>query len=166
MCYQLTYNSKSSWVGWCVSNRNWTANSYQWLWWFGMNISMKCYNSFSSNLINVIIWKIINKLVNGKQMWMCMLVAIWNLQQLNVSNAEASITIKWFFMWTLIIIRVHTESEKLNSWLQASCGIAYFGKLDQSTVGNIYHIADNIQTKNFSYRCININFSGFIFEVS
>ena len=54
---------------------------------------MKCC-SFFPNLIIRIILKIINELVNGRQMWLCMLVAIRNVEQINMSNAKASIAIK------------------------------------------------------------------------
>ena len=57
-------------------------------------VSMKCCNSFSPNQIIRIILKIVNELVNGRQMWLHMLVAIRNVEQINVSNAKASIAIK------------------------------------------------------------------------
>ena len=52
-------------------------------------ISMNFCNSFSPSLIIGIIGKIVNKLVNNRQMWLCMFVTIQNVERLNVSNAES-----------------------------------------------------------------------------
>ena len=46
---------------------------------------------------------------------------------------KASIAIEWF-LYLDFNSNTCTQSEKLNSQLWTSCGIAYFRKLDQTTV--------------------------------